>query len=147
MPSKLLFQLKRLYWFVFRPKTQGVKCVIENNGSILMIKRTFGSVHFVFPGGKIMSGETPEQAVVREVREDLGLNLGEVRSLGSFTQTVRYRKETLHCYAAQVDALDFKLAPHIKATQWFSTRELTNLTPVSKSVFDLYHSKQEGTGK
>lgn len=32
-------RLRRIYWFVARPATRGVKCVVEHDGSILMIRK------------------------------------------------------------------------------------------------------------
>ena len=96
----LLFVLKRIYWFIRRPRTQGVKCIIEKDGEILMIRRTFGTDKWVFPGGGIKSGESPEDAIRREIEEDLGVAPRFVRKLGEFTQRVHYRNETIHCFSS-----------------------------------------------
>jgi len=50
--------------------------LIDRDGRILLAKRPAGKDHaglWEFPGGKIESGETTEQALVRELREELGI--------------------------------------------------------------------------
>ena len=135
----IIFKLKKLYWFLARPKSFGVKCILENNGKILMIRRTFGTDKWVFPGGAIHSGESPEEAVRREIEEDLGIDLEEVRNLGSFAQNVHHRRETLHCFAAPAlrEGLHIDHGK-IKEVKWFVRDQLPFLTPISKSVFSLY---------
>ena len=66
---QLKFQLKRIYWFIIRPNTQGVKCVLVNDGKVLMIRRRFGTDKWVFPGGAIHPGESAEAAIRREIRQ------------------------------------------------------------------------------
>jgi 8-oxo-dGTP diphosphatase len=52
-----------------------VAAVIESNGKILVCQRRRGDTFellWEFPGGKVKAGETPRQALARELREELG---------------------------------------------------------------------------
>ena len=52
------------------------RAIIIQCGSIALIeRRRDGIVYYVFPGGKIEQGERPEDAVIREVQEELGLEI------------------------------------------------------------------------
>ena len=55
---------------------QVVAAIIERNGSILVGRRTPAQSHplkWEFPGGKVEAGETPAQALARELEEELGI--------------------------------------------------------------------------
>jgi len=63
--------------------------LIDTDGRILMSQRPMGKSHaglWEFPGGKIEEGERPEQAIVRELREELGIEPCE-RCLQPFSFT------------------------------------------------------------
>jgi 8-oxo-dGTP diphosphatase len=53
--------------------------IIEKDGKILLTKRLDG-VHregkWEFPGGKVNIGENPKETIKREIREELGINIG-----------------------------------------------------------------------
>jgi 8-oxo-dGTP diphosphatase len=57
---------------------------IVENGRLLMVRRSFreGTLEWAGPSGQIEPGETPEEAVVREVREEVGLEVVVGRRLG-----------------------------------------------------------------
>jgi 8-oxo-dGTP diphosphatase len=50
--------------------------VIVENGRVALIERVRdGRTYFVFPGGRVETGESPQQAAVREAHEELGVNV------------------------------------------------------------------------
>jgi 8-oxo-dGTP diphosphatase len=56
--------------------TTVVAAVIEQDGRMLICQRRRGHAHelkWEFPGGKVEAGETPETALRRELREELGI--------------------------------------------------------------------------
>jgi precorrin-6Y C5,15-methyltransferase (decarboxylating) len=59
-------------------------CFHDGAGRVLTVRKT-GTDRFMLPGGKLEAGESAELAAVREVREELGVDAGAVRLLGSFT--------------------------------------------------------------
>lgn len=58
--------------------------VIVQGGRVLLVRRRVaeGDLRWQFPAGKVEPGETPEQAAVRETREETGLVVEAVRVLG-----------------------------------------------------------------
>jgi len=57
----------------------GVLCLVVRNNKILMVKHRRPNQHeyFTLPGGGIESGESPEQAAIRELQEECGVT-GEI---------------------------------------------------------------------
>jgi 8-oxo-dGTP pyrophosphatase MutT (NUDIX family) len=99
---RLAARVRKLYWFVFRPRTFGVKCLVEHNGRWLMIRNTYGRGHWTFPGGRIDRGETPEQAAIREVAEEVGIALESVAPFGVYLHNREYKRDTVYCFRASV---------------------------------------------
>ena len=76
-----------------------------------------------FPGGKIEPGETPEKALVREIREELDTEI----EVGELLETVEYDYPTFHlsmqCFWCTVVSGDLVLKEHA-AARWLSKEEL-----------------------
>ena len=72
--TNIAYSLARVYWFIFRPKTFGVRCIVERDGEVVMVKHTYGKrTDWLFPGGGIKRGETEKGAAQREVLEEVGI--------------------------------------------------------------------------
>jgi mutator protein MutT len=56
-------------------RTRAVALLIQNDSIAVMERHRAGRHYFTFPGGGMDEGETPQQAVVREVEEELGIQI------------------------------------------------------------------------
>jgi 8-oxo-dGTP diphosphatase len=76
-------------------------------------KLSYLSEKYEFPGGKIEKNETKEEALKREIKEELGLKI----NIEKFFQTIMHSYPdfdlTMHCYLCTLDEFNIKLNEHI----------------------------------
>ena len=89
MLLRLVYFFYRIYIFLFRPVTYGVRALLVKDGRILLIRHTYWS-GWHLPGGGIQRGETVETAARREVREETGAEMGAVQLLGIYSNLDGY---------------------------------------------------------
>ena len=105
-----------------------VGAIIVKDGLIFATKRGYGEFEggWEFPGGKVEPGETPEQAIVREIREELATEI----AVDSYFDTVEYDYETFHlsmdCYVCHVVSGKLELLEH-EAAKWLGKGELNSV--------------------
>ncbi|MFF4357909.1 NUDIX domain-containing protein [Streptomyces sp. NPDC001604] len=114
------------------PKREAIVAVLHRGGRVLAIRRGPGVPR---PGywqplsGKVEPGETQEQAVVREVREEVGLTVSPLAKVWeSETDDGLFR---LHWWTA--DATTGEIVPdpvEVAETRWVTPEEFLALTPV-----------------
>jgi 8-oxo-dGTP pyrophosphatase MutT (NUDIX family) len=118
---RLAYPPLRLYWFLARTQISGVQCVIARGDEVLLVRHSYGDRRrWELPGGAIKRGEQPHDAAVREVREELGIDVLEWRALGEMSIRVDGRHGTLYCFGARVDGLDPRIDEvEIEQLRWF----------------------------
>lgn len=76
-----------------------------------------------FPGGKIEVGETPKQALVREIKEELEIDI----KVGDLIDTIKYDYPTFHlsmdCFWCEIIQGELKLV-EAEAARWLTKEEL-----------------------
>ena len=93
----------RAWWFVRRPRQNGVKCVLTDGEKVLLVRHTYGSRKWDLPGGGIKRDEPPVEAARREIEEELGVRLERWRDLGALGLTEYHRRDTICCFQAELD--------------------------------------------
>lgn len=104
--------------------------IIEDkaSGKILATERGYGEFlgKWEFPGGKIEPGESREAALVRELREELAIDV----KIEKFVGTVEYDYPkfhlTMHTFLCEVANGKLTLREHM-AARWLSRKELTDI--------------------
>lgn len=117
--------IRTIYWFICRPETRGVKCVIENEGRFLLVKLSYSHKRWTVPGGGVNKNETLEEAIRREVFEEVGIKLGEIKKVGEYISTKEYKIDTITVFHALVPSLEFKIdGGEIIEAGWFERNNL-----------------------
>ena len=106
-----------------------IKAVNENGVPIIFAtQRGYGDFKggWEFPGGKIEEGETPQEALVREIREELETEI----EVGELIDTIEYDYPTFHlsmdCFWAEIVSGDLVLTEH-EAAKWLTKDELDSV--------------------
>jgi len=96
--------------------------VVWREGRVLLTRRPPGGLFglkWEFPGGKLEPGEMAEQALVRELREELGV--GSVTQGTLAVETHEYAHGLvveLHFVRCELDSLDFTPSPEVHEVRW-----------------------------
>ena len=116
-----------------------VAAIIRKGDKIFATQRGYGEWQdwWEFPGGKMEVGETPEEALVREIREELSADI----SVDELLTTVEYDYPkfhlTMHCYLCSLVSEALHLNEH-EAAKWLSKDELDSVKwlPADEIVID-----------
>ncbi len=102
--------------------------IITHSGRIFATQRGYGEFKdgWEFPGGKMEPGETPQQALVREIQEELDTEI----EVGELVETVEYDYPgfhlTMHCFLCTIRSGALVLKEH-EAARWLTREELDDV--------------------
>lgn len=114
-----------------------VAAVIVHDTQVFATQRGYGDFKggWEFPGGKIEPGETPQEALVREIKEELDVEI----EVGDFLETVEYDYPNFHlsmdCFFCSVKSGKLILKEH-EAARWLTadTIDSVDWLPADKGL-------------
>lgn len=127
-----------------RKRIEVVAAIIRDaEGRIFATQRGYGAMKdgWEFPGGKMEVGETPEQALKREISEELAAEI----AVDDFLCTVEWNYPefhlTMHCYWCRVESGTLTLKEH-EAARWLTIDQLDTVDwlPADREVVGFLHS-------
>jgi len=121
-----------------------VAAIIIEQGKVFATQRGYGEFKdgWEFPGGKIEPGETPEAAIVREIKEELDTEIEVVKLL----DTVEYDYPQFHlsmdCFICKIKSGDLVLKEH-EAAKWLTRKNLDSVDwlPADLSLIEKIRSE------
>ena len=102
-----------------------VAAIIIKNGQVFATQRGYGEWKgwWEFPGGKMEPGESPQEALKREIREELDAEI----TVGQLLETVEWDYPayhlTMHCFVCRLISKDRRLNEH-EAAAWLTKETL-----------------------
>ncbi len=137
------YPIAKSYWFIFRPKTFGAKVIITCGDEVLLIRHSYASNNWTFSGGGIEVGETPQQAVTREIKEELSIDLIQTpKLLGKVESTIEYKRDTIYVLTINLDPETRKAIQideiEITESKWFPLSDLPELSELNKQIMSHY---------
>lgn len=128
-----------------------VVCLVlqDSSGAVLATLRPEGKAlgsHWEFPGGKVESGESPENALRREIEEELCFSVTDLRPLPGVRHTYDFGEIYLMPFLSECrQRPDFHLAEHAEA-RWVSLSDWRKLkwAPADVPIVQSLEQKEAG---
>ena len=120
-----------------------VAAIIQNENKILATKRGYGEFinMWEFPGGKIESGETKEDALIREIKEELNIKI----NIDKFALDIEYQYPNFYlfmsCFMCSIKEGSIELLEHNDA-KWITKEELDSLNWLPADIEVINYLKE-----
>lgn len=115
----------RVYWFLLRPSSSGVKCLLTHGEYVLLVRHTYGASSWELPGGAIRRGEEPVVTARREMNEELGVTIDDWTHQGEKVVEIDHHHDRVQYFTAELPASEITInEAELSEARWFSRRQL-----------------------
>ncbi len=130
-----------------RGDIQGVRIIIVKNRRIVLVSHWYAPWVWTLPGGGVERGETPQQAAIREAKEETGLDIKTLAGeIGTYVGSMGKRDKIRVYYSEDFDGT-LTLLPNfeIMGRGWFDIDNLPDeLSPANRRRVEAYRDGVRG---
>ena len=121
--------------------------IIYRYSKVLCVQRAenekeYVSLKWEFPGGKVEAGESREEALVREIKEELVVEIHELQYLMTVEHSYPDFHLTMHAYTCALKAGEVELREHV-GMKWLTVEELDQLDWAAADVPVVFYLKDK----
>lgn len=146
----LALKVLTTWWAITRPRAVGVRGIIAGKaGRVLFVRHSYGDRAWHLPGGSCGKSESPDEALVREIHEETGLEVAVTRLVGVYFWIEHHKREHLFIFLCRPVAGEVQVqSGEIEQAGWFMPHDLPAplATGMRRALAD-WRSTQVGFGR
>ena len=141
---RIAFRLRARVWRLTGTTRDGVSVIARDfDGQILLIRHSYGPDSWYFPGGGVKRGESPEQAAIREIREETGCTIDSLNKIGAIDETLSGAPHTAHLFEGVVNATPKPDGREVIEARFFPTHSLPEpLSPRTRTRLKMWLARR-----
>ncbi|MFA6520679.1 MAG: NUDIX domain-containing protein [Candidatus Paceibacterota bacterium] len=131
----------RTYCFIFRPKSLGVKIIVENENKVLMVRISYAHKLWSFPGGGVDKGESFKGSALRELEEEVGIKTTDLVEMGEYHSKRNFKRNVVRCFYMKVNSSFVKIDNfEISEAGWYNPDQLPkDSSSAVLQIMEIYH--------
>lgn len=145
--KQFLYKIYRLSWKITKPQTIGVRAILVKNEKFLLVKHTY-SEQWYLPGGGLKKGETLENAILRELDEELGVKAKNLFLHGAYQNFYEGKNDYIIVFKTSIFEISGKKDGEIEKHGIFGIDELPENTSIGtrKRIIEYIENKNSNYG-
>lgn len=124
-------------------RTFGARVIAQKGGKILLMRPTYIKGLYL-PGGGVDRGEDPMTAAIRELREEAGIEMKDIKLLGLYHSRREKRDDYIAIYTAQFKSQKVRKNFEVQALVWCDPRKLpADTSPATRRRIEEFLGQRE----
>lgn len=139
-PIKIIHKIYSTFWKIFKPQTVGIRAILVENGKVLLVKHTYQNSWYL-PGGGLKNNETFEQGIKRELHEELGITVENLKLHGVYNNFFEGKSDSIIVFSSTHFSQPNKKDKEIEQYNFFEISNLPqNISPGTRKRIEEYLS-------
>lgn len=135
---KILHSILKIKWKVTKPVTVGVRILLIQNNKVLLVKHTYDKAWYL-PGGGVKKGESYKEAICRELKEEIGVELNNIELFGVYNNFYENKSDNIIVFKSDNFKIKNKNSIEIEKIKFCEiNNNLTELSPGTKRRLKEY---------